>query len=83
MFTSTKAKIDFGKKLKLPELFKKNNEKCVFLSKVTPFYSKEMQIPQDATSGPLATLGAFIRAHPKHILKNNNNIEDKVCYQFG
>ncbi len=33
-----------------------------------------------ATSGPLAKLGASIRAHPENLLMNEDNIEDKVNY---
>ena len=36
---------------------------------------------QAATSGSLAKLGHFLRAHPENLLPNDNQIEDKVYYQ--
>ena len=36
---------------------------------------------QDATSGPLAKLGDFLRAHPENILLNNDRLEEKVYSQ--
>ena len=41
----------------------------------------QSQLLQDATSGPVAKLGAFIRAHPENLVPNDNNVEDKIYYQ--
>jgi hypothetical protein len=37
---------------------------------------------QAATSGPLAKIGAQLRAHPQNRLTSLENIEDKVFYQM-
>ncbi len=45
-----------------------------------PFSGHIQLFLKGATSGPLAKLGAFLRAHPENLLPNDENIEDKVYH---
>ena len=39
------------------------------------------QYLQDATKGPMAKLGSFIREHPEYLVENEDNIGEKIFQQ--
>ena len=44
--------------------------------------NKYHMFPQTATSGPMAKLGDFLRAHHENLFLNDDNIGDKVSNQL-